>query len=308
MVDDSRDTKDRPPFHWAEETWRGIVGQVRAGRRLAPDIWPDGARCAVALSFDCDHETFELGAGGQAIGRLGWGEYGRRVGVPRILDLLARQDVPASFFVPAVAALIGPDEPRRIVEAGHEVGVHGWIHESNATLSASEEREMLLRARGTLADLTGREPVGHRAAHWDLSPNTARLVAELGFLYDSSMMADEDCYEILIEGDPSGLIEIPVDWVRDDAVYLMFNRTPPTRPYTSPEAVLDVFRREFDGAFDAGGLCQLVMHPFVIGYRSRIWILDALIKHARSRGNVWFATHEQVARHVRTMCSLKEPD
>ena len=305
MVDDSRDSQDPHPFHWAEETWRGIVGQVRAGRRLAPDVWPDGARCAVALSFDCDHETFELGAGGRAIGRLGWGEYGRRVGVPRILDLLAHHDVPASFFVPAVAALIGPDEPRRIVEAGHEVGVHGWIHESNATLSAFEEREMLLRARATLADLTGREPVGHRAAHWDLSPNTARLVAELGFLYDSSMMADEDCYEIMIEGEPSGLVEIPVDWVRDDAVYLMFNRTPPTRPYTSPDAVLDIFRREFDGAFDAGGLCQLVMHPFVIGYRSRIWILDALITHARSRGKVWFATHEQIARHVRAACGLE---
>ena len=165
---------------------------------------------------------------------------------------------------------------------------------------------MLLRARATLADLTGREPVGHRAAHWDLSPNTARLVAERGFLYDSSMMAEEDCYEVMIEGAPSGLVEIPVDWVRDDAVYLMFNRTPPTRPYTSPEAVLDIFRREFDGAFDAGGLCQLVMHPFVIGYRSRIWILDALIEHARSRGKVWFATHEQIARHVRTTCGLEE--
>jgi hypothetical protein len=89
-----------------------------------------------------------------------------------------------------------------------------------------------------------------------------------------------------------------VDWVRDDAVYLLFNRTPPTRPWTSPEVVFDIFKREFDAAFDEGGLCQLVMHPFVIGYRSRIWILDQLIEYARARGDVWFPTHAELAAWV----------
>ncbi len=274
------------------------MNRVRAGRRLAPTRWPGGARCALALSFDCDHETFELGTGGAAIGRLGWGEFGRRKGVPRILEMLERHNVRATMFVPAVAGLIDQDAMRPLTAAGHEIGVHGWIHETNAQLDRATERDLMIRARATLQDLTGAEPVGHRAANWDLSANTIDLVAELGFAYDSSMMADDDCYELLSDGQPTGVVEIPVDWVRDDAVYLLFNRHPTTRPWTSPEDVFDIFRREFDAAFDEGGLCQLVMHPFVIGYRSRIWILDQLIEHAKARGAVWFPTHAELAAWV----------
>ena len=252
----------------------------------------------MALSFDCDHETFELGTGRSAIGRLGWGEFGRRKGVPRILDTLDRHGVRATMFVPAVAGLIDPTAMRPITAEGHEIGVHGWIHEANNQLDRTTERDLMQRARDTLRDLAGAEPVGHRAANWDLSPNTIELVADLGFAYDSSMMADDDCYELLSDGHPTGVVEIPVDWVRDDAVYLLFNREPTTRPWTSPEDVFDIFRREFDAAFDEGGLCQLVMHPFVIGYRSRIWILDRLIEHAKGRGSVWFPTHAELAEWV----------
>ena len=286
------------PWETPEADWRAQVNRVRAGRALKPDLWPDGARCAFALSFDCDHETFELGAGKEAIGRLGWGEFGRRTGVPRILETLARHHITASFFVPAVAGLIDPDALKPITGAGHEIGVHGWIHENTSKLDRTTERDLMARATEALRQMTGTEPVGHRAAHWDLSNNTIELVSELGFAYDSSMMADDSCYELLSDGEPTGVVEIPVDWVRDDAVYLLFNREPPTRPWTSPEAVFDIFRREFDAAFDEGGLCQLVMHPFVIGYRSRIWILDQLIDHAKSRGQVWFPTHAELAAWV----------
>jgi peptidoglycan/xylan/chitin deacetylase (PgdA/CDA1 family) len=208
--------------------------------------------------------------------------------------------VPATFFIPAVAALIDPDEARRVRDAGHEIGIHGWIHENTSLLAREDERALLLRARDTLAAITGAEPIGHRAAQWDLSPNTIAIVREMGLLYDSSLMADEDCYELLVDGERSGVIEVPVEWMRDDAVYFMFSRDPPTRPYTPPEAVLGIFRREFDEAYAEGGLFQLVMHPFVIGYRSRIWILDALLQHALSHSGVWFATHAEVARFAKS--------
>jgi peptidoglycan/xylan/chitin deacetylase (PgdA/CDA1 family) len=157
----------------------------------------------------------------------------------------------------------------------------------------------LTRARERLAKITGVELVGHRAAQWALSPNTIAIVREVGLLYDSSLMADEDCYELLVGGERSGVIEVPVEWTRDGAVYFMFSRDPPTRPYTPPEAVLGIFRREFDAAYAEGGLFQLVMHPFVIGYRSRIWILDALLQNARTRPRVWVATHADVATFVK---------
>lgn len=290
------------PWTLSETDIRNLVGRVRAGRNLQPAQWPNGARAAVALSFDCDHECFELGGGGQAIGRLAWGEFGRRVGVPRILDVLARHQVPASFFMPGVCALLDPDETRRIVAAGHEVGLHGWIHENNSRLGHATERELVLRARDTLAPLIGQAPVGFRSANWDLSPHTIDIVAELGLAYDSSLMADEAPYELIIDGRPSGVVEIPVEWLRDDAVYLMFNRNPATRPWTAPDDVFAIFARELDAAIAEGGLFQLVMHPFVIGYRSRIWMLEALIE--RAQGQVWFATHAEVAAWVAQQAGL----
>ncbi|MEM8665545.1 MAG: polysaccharide deacetylase [Pseudomonadota bacterium] len=287
-----------PPWQWPEARWRQSVERVRAGRPLKPACWPGDARFCVALSFDCDHETFELGGGGEAVGRIAWGEFGRRTGVPRILEALARHQVPASFFMPAVCALIDADEPRRIRDGGHEIGLHGFIHENNSLLSEDVERDLMLRARDTFAGILGQAPVGLRSANWDLSPHTLKIAKEMDLLYDSSLMADDACYEILLEGKASGLVEIPVDWLRDDAVYLLFNRNPPTRPLLSPDEVLAIFTRELEGAAAEGGVFQLVMHPFVIGYRSRLFILERLIELGKARG-AWFATHEELASYVR---------
>jgi peptidoglycan-N-acetylglucosamine deacetylase len=292
------------PWEWPEAHWRGLVDQVRAGRALRPPSWPGGARCAFALSFDSDHETSDLKDGGQSIGRMSWGQYGNRVAVPRILKLLQKHDVKASFYVPAVVALLHPDEQRRVIAEGHEIGIHGWIHELNSTLPGPAERDLILRSADTLEKVTGRRAVGQRTPSWDFSPITLRIAMELGLLYDSSLFADEDCYELLLEGKPSGVVELPVEWVRDDAVYLMMNYGKGLRPFMPPNDVLDIFRRELDAAWEDGGIFQLTCHPHVIGYRSRIWILEELIRHAKAKprspsgdaASVWFATHEQVVR------------
>jgi peptidoglycan-N-acetylglucosamine deacetylase len=212
------------PWQWDEPHWRGLVNQVRAGRRLAPARWKGGARCAVALSFDSDHDTNELRDGGKSIGRMSWGQYGNRVGVPRILDLLDRYGIKASFYVPAVAALLYPDEQKRLVAEGHEIGIHGWIHELNSVLPYEAERDLMFRSTDTLEKITGVRPVGLRTPSWDFSPNTLRIETELGLLYDSSLMADEDCYDLVMDGKSTGIVEVPVEWVRDDAVYFMMNR------------------------------------------------------------------------------------
>jgi peptidoglycan/xylan/chitin deacetylase (PgdA/CDA1 family) len=294
---------DRPqelqPWQWPDEHWQRLIRQVRAGRSLRPARWPGNARCAIALSFDSDHETNELRDGGKSIGRLAWGQYGARVGVPRILALLSRHGVKASFYVPAVAALTYPDEQRRVVAEGHELGIHGWIHELNSVLPYDAERDLMLRAADALERIAGVRPVGLRTPSWDFSPHTLRIEKEMGLLYDSSLMADEDCYELLLDGEPTGVVEVPVEWVRDDAVYFMMNRFQSLRPYTPPADVLDIFRRELDAAYAEGGLCQLTFHPHIIGYRSRIWILEELIRHARSRPDVWFGTHAEVAAWAR---------
>jgi peptidoglycan/xylan/chitin deacetylase (PgdA/CDA1 family) len=287
------------PWEWDEATWRGKVNKVRAGRSLKPKAWKDGARCAVALSFDADHDTNELRDGGESIGRLSWGQYGSRVGVPRILETLKQADVPATFFVPAVAALLYPDEQKRVIAEGHEIGLHGWIHEVNTQVPPEKERELHLRAADTLEKITGIRAVGMRTPSWDFSQVTLEIERELGLLYDSSLMADDDPYELVEDGQPTGIVELPVEWIRDDAVYFNMNRFTAHRPYTPPPAVLDIFKREFDRAYKEGGLFLLTMHPHVTGYRSRIFILEELIQHIQSHEGVWFGTHADIARFAK---------
>ena len=284
------------PWEWPEPTWRGMVERARAGRSLKPTHWPNGARCAVTLSFDADHETIPLRDGDPSPMRISQGQYGSRQGVPRIRALLARHSIPATFFYPGVSALLHEDEVRAVAQDGHEIGLHSWIHEKNTDLDYEAERSVNLRAAEVLERLAGRAPVGMRTASWDFSVNTMRIIREMGLLYDSSLMGDDDPYELTADGEPTGIVELPPEWIRDDAVYFNMHRFSALRPYTPPSAVEEIFRGEFDGAWEEGGVFLLTMHPHHIGHRSRLPLLDRLIQHMKARGSCWFCTHEQLAR------------
>nr|WP_294529557.1 polysaccharide deacetylase [uncultured Rhodopila sp.] len=283
------------PWQWPEQTWRRIVQRARAGRSLKPASWPEGARCAVALSFDADHETIPLRDADESPMRISQGQYGNRQGTPRIHRLLERESIPATFFYPAVSALLHPDEVRATAAGGHEIGIHSWIHEVNTSLPREAERELTLRARDVLAKAAGREPVGIRTASWDFSVNTLDIIRELQLLYDSSLMADDDPYELEDQGRPTGIVELPPEWIRDDAVYFNMLRFSGLRPYTPPSAVGEIFTAEFDGAWQEGGLFLLTMHPHIIGHRSRLPLLERRIRHMKATRGCWFATHAQVA-------------
>ena len=291
------DSHAEEPWAWAEDRLRPIVEKVRAGRSLKPAIWPDGARCAVALSFDSDHETLTLRSGEGSPGKLSQGEYGARAGVPRVLRLLDRYALPATFFVPAVTAMLHPEEQRAVVGNGHEIGIHSWIHERNSTLPPRVERDLQMRAADKLEEVSGARPVGIRTPSWDFSAHTLAIIREMGLLYDSSLMADDDPYELLEDNEPTGVVELPVEWIRDDYPYWAMDRLGGLRPHTSPSGVLEVFSREFDGAYAEGGLFLLTMHPHIIGHRSRIHVLEQLIRHIRSHAGVWFARHADIARY-----------
>jgi peptidoglycan/xylan/chitin deacetylase (PgdA/CDA1 family) len=188
---------------------------------------------------------------------------------------------------------------KRIAAAGHEIGIHGWIHERNSLLAEADERVLMTRAIDTLTEITGRRPVGLRTPSWDYSPNTLKLVRELGLLYDSSLMADDAPYLVLSDGEPTGVVELPVEWILDDYPYFGMDRFSTIRPHTPPSAVFEIWAAEFDQAYEEGGLFVLTMHPHVIGHRSRIRMLERLVRHMKQRPGVWFATHEQVARYVK---------
>jgi len=292
------------PWTLSEAQIRAMVGKVRAGKDLSPKSWPGGARVAVGLSFDFDNETVTLRDGRDSVSQLSQGEYGARAGLPRVLRLLERHKIPASFFVPAVSAMLHEPGMQAIVKAGHEVGLHGWIHERNSQLDEATERQLMQKALATLERITGKRPVGMRTPSWDYSPYTIGLAKELGLLYDSSLMSDDRPYEVVAAGVPTGVVQLPVEWILDDAPYFSMDRFSAIRPTMNQDEVLAIWKDEFDVAREEGGLFILTMHPHIVGHRARAAMLDRLVTHMKSKPGVWFATHEQIARYVKQQAGM----
>ena len=290
------------PWNWSEEYVVSQVNQVRAGRDLNPDSWPGGARVAVLLSYDVDNETVQgLRTGNINIGQLSQGQYGSRVALPRIVKLMDEQEIPATFFFPAWSLKLAPEQAGIIQQSGrHEIGVHGWIHELNTSLDGATESRLLAQAVDQIEAITGTRPVGYRAPSWNHSPNTLQIVRDMGFLYESSLMHDDRPYELLQDGEPTGVVELPVEWILDDAPLL----NPLGTRYMNPRDVMQVWMDEFDKAWEEGTMFLLTMHPHVIGHRSRLVALEGLIEHIKSKDQVWFATHEQAARYVRERAGM----
>jgi len=187
--------------------------------------------------------------------------------------------------------------PSILASGRHEIGVHGWIHEHLPSVNdAAAEQDMLNRAIETLTKAIGKKPVGYRAPSWQFSQWTVKQVKDAGFLYDSSLMASDDAYEILLDKQPTGVVELPIERIVDDFPYFG-GATNGGMP--NPDEVEKVFRSEFDVAYEEGGLFILTMHPHITGHRSRVAGLEKLIVHMKSKPGVWFATHEQIARHVK---------
>jgi peptidoglycan/xylan/chitin deacetylase (PgdA/CDA1 family) len=299
---------DRQPGRkWSEEQLRRESGHVRAGRSLNPKAWPNGARVAVALTFNVNNSASQLARGDTAVVAMTGGEFGAAQGLARVLDVLDRHDVPATFFVSGVADLVDPQMvPEIMKRTRHEIGVLGWSDENLATLdNAAEERRLLTRAVERITATSGRKPVGTRGGSGTISLHTMGLLKQAGLLYDSSLQARDDAYEVLLEGQPSGLVELPNNPYRNDYRYLTSARTGPGL-LPSPTLVFETFRADFDVAYEEGTLFVLTLHPHVVGMRSRITYLDDLVHYIKAKPGVWFATGEQIARYVKQEARLSD--
>jgi peptidoglycan/xylan/chitin deacetylase (PgdA/CDA1 family) len=190
---------NQPGTKWTEEQLRQAVAPSRAGRKLTPKSWPRGAKVAVCLSFDVDNESYLLAAGQTSPTTLSAADFGAQTGLGRILAILDRHNVPATFFIPAVSALLHPEMIPAILKPGrHEIGVHGWIHESPPAINnEAEEGRLLTQAIDYLTKASGKRPVGYRAPGWAFSQYTLGLIRKAGFLYDSSLQAMDEPYEIV---------------------------------------------------------------------------------------------------------------
>ncbi|HEV3374334.1 MAG TPA: polysaccharide deacetylase [Candidatus Acidoferrum sp.] len=284
------------PIDANEEQVSQAVALVRAGQKLTPEAWPNKARVAVCLTFDVDNELLWRRAPLPV--PLSQGEYGATTGLPRILDLLDRQKVPASFYIPAMSAALHPQMIQDIVGRNrHEIGVHGWMHENLPSIGdAAKEEQLLTQSIDYLTTAVGKRPVGFRAPSWAFSQHTLDQIRKAGFLYDSSFMAMDEPYELIANGQKTGMIELPINWIADDYPYY---EPQASGSLPDPDLVYQIYKAEFDAAYQERTLFILTMHPHITGHRSRIAQLEKLVTYMKSKPGVWFATLEQVADYVK---------
>jgi peptidoglycan-N-acetylglucosamine deacetylase len=276
----------------------------------------DAKDVAVALTFDFDAFSNWIYSLGQTTpGPLSRGEFGA-VGVQRLLPLLAQFDIRATFFTPGHTALAFPGLTRALVAAGHEIAHHGWVHERAAGQERDEERRILVRGCDALASVCGVRPLGYRSPGWDVSPNTIELLLELGFEYESNLMAsDFEAYwcrvgdvvsktEPIKFGRPVPLVEMPVAWHLDDFPYFELVNVPGVLSLPgmrSPSGLLEVWLGEFDYLYEEieQGVMVLTMHPQVIGRGHRLRMLRTFLEHVASRSGARFTTCLEYARRWR---------
>src|SRR5271165_3867659 len=275
--------------------------QAQAPDRFSPAprfSWPEGHRCAAMLCFDVDGETTALSEDAALARRrtlMSQCEYGPRVGVPRLLELLAHLNVPATFFVPAYIAENHPRMMAAILEGGHEIGLHGYLHERLAQLSEPEEEAILLRSTEILTRFTGARPTGFRAPWFEINPWTPALLERHGIAYCASEMGDDVPYL-----HDNGLVEIPGQWMLEDWEQFAFNADPAWG--FVPEncsKVFDLWWREFEAMHDFGCCFVLTLHPWLSGRPSRVRLLEKLVTAMREQGGVWFGRGREIAAYVR---------
>ncbi|NGM85990.1 polysaccharide deacetylase [Parapusillimonas sp. SGNA-6] len=267
------------------------------------------ARHIACLTFDVDTWSGFIAKGLTTPTPISRGEFGI-VGIKRILSLLERYDIKASWFIPGMVIAAYPEACEAIVAAGHEVGHHGWTHVPPADLAPGVEAHEMQRANEEIRRLTGRGAAGYRSPAWDISDRTVDLLLQHGFLYESSMMGNDHCPYYVRKGDvistteppvfgeKTSLIEMPISWSLDDFPHFEFLRTPGyvLPGLTGGDQVLSNWTADFDfmAQTEDWGVLTYTFHPYVTGRGHRMLVLEKLIQHLVNK-NAVFMTMERAA-------------
>jgi peptidoglycan/xylan/chitin deacetylase (PgdA/CDA1 family) len=264
--------------------------------------WPNGARCAVAFTFDMDAESLvQIYLAGTAHNRPALSSllrYGPEVAIPRIVSAFKSFDLRQTFFIPGWCIERYPRAIELILAGGHEIAHHGYVHEKPNQLTAEEEREFFGRAIDTIVKATGERPRGYRAPSYASSQRTLDLLIEHGFEYDASLLGHDIPY--LVSNGEKDLVELPSDLSLDDwPQYVCIREFGYMLPIAAPQRAMEVFRAEFDAAWRHGGLWIAVWHPFLSGRAARCDAMIELIQYMLAKGDVWFARMDEIAAHAR---------
>lgn len=278
-----------------------------------------GKNVSVCLSFDFDAMSVWLTTmRSRSLSTVSRGEFGK-VGTERLLDVLRRHQVLSSWFIPGHTIDTFPDLVKRIADTGHEIGHHGYCHENPALVAPDEERRILERGIACIQRVSGKTPIGYRSPAADLSPQSVSLLVEFGFLYDSSMMANDFTPYYCRVGDEMrtdgpyifgkevDLVELPMDWSLDDWPYFGLHWPAHHIGLRTPEEVSRIWLADFDFLYQrmGEGVFILTMHPQVIGRGHRILMLEQVIDHIKGHEGVKFKTMREVATEWKQAHPLK---
>lgn len=266
--------------------------------------WPNGAKCAVAFSFDVDADSVVHAGHRRAavdkIHALAHMRYDPFVALPRLAKMFGSFNIPVTWFMPGWVIETYRHEVDVVLNYSHEVAHHGFYHEWPNEQSREEERDTLQRGIETIRNMTGIAPVGYRAPYYGLSKNSFDLLIEAGFEYDSSLFADD--IPIILDNGKGTLVELSIPATVDD-----YNQYVSSRAFdylmkiSSPQTALEVYKADFDAMWEFGGMWIGVWHPAVSGRPAQALAIRQLIEHMQAKGDVWFATHAEIASHVKAL-------
>ncbi len=262
---------------------------------LLENFWPNGARVAICLTFDNMGAAFDLLRYGNSNGTASEGNYALYRGAPRIMDICDTYDIKATFFVEGWNGENNPKILQEMIGRGHEVAGHGWMHEDWSRLAPEEERKLMEQSVNALEKATGIHPTGWRGPGGGMTSNTLSYLQEFGYQYDSSFMDDDIPYLMKLRGHSVDLVQLPFSWQLDDAMYYSHSRHTPMEPFH----VLDIWKEEFDFAYEETGYYMLCCHPRFTGRTVRARVLEKLIQYIRGFEGIWFARCDEVARWLR---------
>jgi len=262
----------------------------------SPYLWPEGQCCSFALTVDIDSETPMLwrlrDATSYPEAEREYRRFGLRQGVERMLSVLTDLDMLATFFVPAYVAEKNPDLVPAIVRGGHEIGLHGYIHEDVEQLDEAANRAVLLKSIDIIGEQLNETPKGYRAPSWQMTDFLPGLLQEHGIVYDSSLMGYEHPYTF------RGLTEVPVSWTADDATYFFYlGRGDDIGPPWPPSCVEQAWREEVAAAKRFSSLFCLTVHPWLTGRGPRLLALERLLRDIKADTSIWKATCRDIASY-----------